>query len=122
MLTIHSESLLVSDSLSSLSSRAIVMLCNIEESGKRKCEPYWPVVIGTPVRLEISEGYCSLSSQISYGNDITVTCTKSETWEKFMTKSTLQLTVNGVRYWMEALYRNLSSLSELSSHHSLPLE
>ena len=56
MLTIHSESLLVSDSLSSLSSRAIVMLCNIEESGKRKCEPYWPVVIGTPVRLERSEG------------------------------------------------------------------
>lgn len=55
-------------------SKSILMLCNIVEQGKKKCEQYWP------------EG----GGEAQYG-PISVKVVKSREWMKFMTRTTLSL-------------------------------
>ncbi|GMS88803.1 hypothetical protein PENTCL1PPCAC_10978, partial [Pristionchus entomophagus] len=54
-------------------SKSILMLCNIVEQGKKKCEQYWP-----------TEG------EATYGH-VTVKVVKSRTWNTVMTRTTLAL-------------------------------
>lgn len=76
--------------------RSIVMLCNIVECGKKKCEQYWPESAGQEVPYPgLIHSTPTVYLQITYGA-LQVKATGKSEFEKLMTVTTLTMSDGSV--------------------------